>query len=74
MACCRNPRYIPADVPPFWGVYFAVEDADQAVETVTRLGGQIVMPPTDIEPGRFAVVTDPTGAMFNVIALRQGLA
>jgi hypothetical protein len=23
----------------------------------------------DIEPGRFAVVADPTGAAFNVIAL-----
>ena len=29
------------------------------------------MPPMDIEPGRFAVVTDPTGATFNVMALRQ---
>jgi predicted enzyme related to lactoylglutathione lyase len=66
-----KPPTIPAEVPPFWGVYFAVEDADKAAETVTRLGGRILMPPMDIEPGRFAVVTDPAGAVFNVMALRQ---
>ena len=27
----------------------------------------------DIEPGRFAVVADPTGAMFNVIAIKPGV-
>ena len=36
---------------------------------VADLGGSVVMPPTDIEPGRFATVTDPFGAVFNVIAL-----
>jgi uncharacterized protein len=66
-----KPDTIPAEVPAFWGVYFVVADADQAVEDVLRLGGKIVMPATDIEPGRFAVVSDPTGAMFNVMALRE---
>jgi len=64
-----KPDTMPAEVPAHWAVYFAVEDTDKAVEDVVRLGGQIVMPPMDIEPGRFAVVTDPTGAMFNVMAL-----
>jgi predicted enzyme related to lactoylglutathione lyase len=66
-----KPPTIPAEVPAFWGVYFAVEDCDRAVEEVTRLGGRTLMPPMDIEPGRFAVVTDPAGAAFNVMALRQ---
>jgi predicted enzyme related to lactoylglutathione lyase len=66
-----KPPTVPADVPAYWGVYFAVADADQAAETVTRLGGRVVMPPMDIEPGRFAVVTDPAGALFNVMALRH---
>jgi predicted enzyme related to lactoylglutathione lyase len=30
--------------------------------------------PMDIEPGRFAVVSDPTGAVFAVIALKPELA
>ncbi len=29
-----------------------------------------MMPAMDIEPGRFAVVADPFGAVFNVIALK----
>jgi hypothetical protein len=62
---------MPEEVPAFWGVYFAVEDADKAVESVVRLGGQIVMPAMDIEPGRFAVVSDPAGAVFNVLAMRE---
>jgi predicted enzyme related to lactoylglutathione lyase len=65
-----KPEAMPAEVPAFWGVYFTVVDTDATVEQVVRLGGQIVQPATDIEPGRFAVVTDPTGAMFNVMALR----
>jgi predicted enzyme related to lactoylglutathione lyase len=28
------------------------------------------MPPMDIEPGRFAIAIDPTGAMFSVIATK----
>lgn len=58
-----------AEVPVHWGVYFAVADADLAVARVAELGGTVLMPPTDIEPGRFAVVADPAGAAFNVIAL-----
>jgi predicted enzyme related to lactoylglutathione lyase len=66
-----KPPMIPAEVPPFWGVYFMVADTDQTVARVTELGGSVIVPPTDIEPGRFAVVADPTGAAFNVMAMRQ---
>jgi len=65
-----KPPMIPAEVPPFWGVYFAVDDTDATVARITELGGTIMMPPTDIEPGRFAVAFDPTGAGFNVIAMK----
>jgi predicted enzyme related to lactoylglutathione lyase len=64
-----KPPMMPAEVPPHWGVYFAVADTDTAVARVAELGGAVMMPPMDIEPGRFAVVADPTGAVFNVIAL-----
>lgn len=65
----QKPPMLPAEVPPFWAVYFAVADTDAAVARVADLGGSVVMPPTDIEPGRFATVTDPFGAAFSVIAL-----
>lgn len=70
----QKPPMMPAEVPPHWAVYFAVADADAAAARVEQLGGTVVMPPMDIEPGRFAVVTDPSGAVFNVIALKPELA
>jgi uncharacterized protein len=65
---------MPAEMPPFWGVYFAVEDADATAAAAEKLGGTVHMPPMDIEPGRFAVLGDPVGAVFNVLALKPGLA
>jgi predicted enzyme related to lactoylglutathione lyase len=66
----QKPPTLPAEVPPHWAVYFAVTDTDAAVARVAELGGSVLMPPLDIEPGRFAVVADPYGAPFNVIALK----
>jgi predicted enzyme related to lactoylglutathione lyase len=62
---------MPADMPPNWGVYFAVPDTDAAVEKIKKLGGSVLVPPTDIEPGRFAVVMDDQGAPFNVITMKS---
>ncbi len=68
-----RPPGLPAEAPNYWGVYFSVNDTDKAVERINDLGGASVMPPMDIEPGRFAVVADPAGAMFNVIKLSNPL-
>jgi predicted enzyme related to lactoylglutathione lyase len=59
----------PPQVPPHWNVYFAVTDCDATVAKATSLGGSVMNPPTDIPPGRFAVVADPHGAAFAVIKL-----
>lgn len=64
-----KPPDMPAEVPPYWGVYFSVVDTDATVDRVKSLGGALYMGPADIEPGRFAVVADPDGAVFNVITL-----
>ena len=66
----EKPPQMPAEVPSHWVVYFNVTDTDDAVARVAELGGAVIMPPMDIEPGRFAVVADPTGATFNVIAIK----
>ena len=58
---------MPADMPPNWGVYFAVADIEGTVEKVKELGGALFMGPMDIEPGRFAVLADNVGAVFNAI-------
>ena len=64
----------PADMPNHWMVYFAVENCDTAAARVEELGGSVVVPPTDVPPGKFAVVKDPQGAVFSVIALHPTAA
>lgn len=61
----------PADLPSHWMVYFAVADTDDTVARATELGGAVSVPPNDIPQGRFAVLNDPQGATFTVIALKN---
>jgi uncharacterized protein len=56
-------------MPSVWGIYFAVDDTDKTVELAQANGGSLIQGPMDIEPGRFAVLADPTGAMFSVIKM-----
>ncbi len=60
---------MPAEMPPLWGVYFAVADVDASVAKAQELGGALFMGPMDIEPGRFAVLADDQGVMFNLITM-----
>jgi predicted enzyme related to lactoylglutathione lyase len=60
----------PAEVPANWLVYFTVADCDQAVATAQQAGGGVAMAAMDISIGRIAVLTDPNGAVFAVIALK----
>lgn len=62
-----KPPMMPAEVPSNWAVYFAVDDTDAVAAKVTELGGNVIMGPMDIQPGRFAVVSDSTGAAFNIL-------
>ncbi len=58
----------PANTPPYWSVYFQVADTDATLARVTELGGNIVSPAADTPAGRLAVVSDPQGGVFLVIA------
>jgi predicted enzyme related to lactoylglutathione lyase len=60
---------VPAEMPSFWLVYFAVEDTDAACDYVTKNGGDVAREPVDSPYGRFAPVRDPWGAHFGVIRL-----
>jgi len=60
------PAEVPAEVPAYWLVYFAVDDCDAAVAQVRQLGGELRMGPVDLPVCRFAVVSDPEGAVFAV--------
>jgi uncharacterized protein len=61
------PTDVPAQVPPHWRVYFAVDDADANVEKAVALGGSVVRPAMDMPYGRHADLADPQGAMFSII-------
>ncbi len=63
------PDMVPAEVPAHWLVYFGVDDTDASAAKAAELGGTTFVPPTDIPPGRFAVLADPDGAAFAVIKM-----
>lgn len=55
-------------MPEFWMVYFAVDDCDATAAKLTALGGTVHRAPEDIPgTGRFAIVTDPQGAVFGLM-------
>ncbi len=59
-------------VPPHWMIYFSVKDCDKSAAKGKKLGGNVMVPPTDIPGiGRFAQIADPQGALFSVIALAE---
>jgi uncharacterized protein len=58
---------VDAHVPPHWMLYVKVESADASAAKAVKLGGQQVVPPTDIpNVGRFATLQDPTGAIISI--------
>jgi predicted enzyme related to lactoylglutathione lyase len=59
----------PAELPPHWMVYFAVEGADATAARASELGGGTAVAPFDTPAGRIAVLNDPLGAVFSVIEL-----
>ncbi|MGI9611286.1 MAG: VOC family protein [Acidimicrobiales bacterium] len=64
----KTPANLPAsDAPDTWSVYFNVGDCDATAKLTTENGGQAILPPTDTPMGRFAVLADPQGAVFQIM-------
>lgn len=56
--------------PPHFLTYVAVDDVDENAKLAEQLGGTIIRSPMDIpNTGRFAVIADPTGAMFAIFKM-----
>lgn len=56
-------------IPPHWMPYVRVEDADAAAAAAVEAGGQVCQAAFDVPTvGRIAVLQDPAGAVFAVIA------
>jgi predicted enzyme related to lactoylglutathione lyase len=61
------PKQMPPQVPSYWMPYFQVADCDSSVAKAKGLGAKPMVGPQDIPgTGRFAILTDPQGAMFAV--------
>jgi predicted enzyme related to lactoylglutathione lyase len=43
----QSPDISARGVPPTWNTCLAVDDADAATEAVERVGGQVLMPPSE---------------------------
>jgi predicted enzyme related to lactoylglutathione lyase len=57
-------------VPPHLLAYLRVGNCDKTVAKAAAIGAKNLVPPMDIpKVGRFAVIQDPQGAVFTVIAL-----
>ena len=61
----------PPNVPSHWLVYFTVANTDDTLKKAQELGAKVMTPAMDIPQGRMAVLTDPQGAAFAIIALSQ---
>jgi predicted enzyme related to lactoylglutathione lyase len=54
-------------IPPYWGIYIAVDSADTSASKAPEIGGKLIEGPFDVmEAGRMAVLQDPVGAVFSV--------
>jgi uncharacterized protein len=63
-----SSNFLPEGVPAHWAVYLRVADTDAAAKTTQELGGSLLMPAEDTPYGRIAMVADPTGAQFRLVA------
>lgn len=61
-------REWPDDLPPHWMIYFAVRDCDESARVARGLGGRIVRTPTTFPMGRYAILEDPQGGIFSILA------
>jgi predicted enzyme related to lactoylglutathione lyase len=65
-----NPM-VPAQVPSYWSVYFAVDDVDKAFQKAIAGGGKEMLEPADYPGGRFAILSDPQGAVFGLMKMER---
>jgi predicted enzyme related to lactoylglutathione lyase len=55
-------------LPPHWGIYFEVADADATTARAQELGARVLSPVTPTPQGPMASFLDPQGGAFSIIA------
>ena len=69
LGALEMPAMVPAQVPSYWLVYFASGDITEDTARAQRLGANVLVPPTDMPDGRFAILSDPQGAAFGLLEM-----
>jgi predicted enzyme related to lactoylglutathione lyase len=66
-AYTMRPEERQQGIPPHWGSYVAVKNAEESAKRAQELGGKVLAPAFDVmDAGRMAIIQDPTGATFAV--------
>jgi predicted enzyme related to lactoylglutathione lyase len=61
------------DQPTYWLVSLGTDDVDKATAKATELGATVIVEPADIPgTGRFAILSDPQGAVFGMLTYSDG--
>lgn len=61
------PQERSMGIPPYWGLYICVENADASAKAIAGAGGTVLAEPFDVsDVGRMAIAQDPTGASFKI--------
>jgi predicted enzyme related to lactoylglutathione lyase len=61
-----------AGAPPSWLAYSTTPDVDKLAERAGKMGGKVIVPPTDIpNVGRFSIVQDPQGGVLGALTSAQ---
>jgi hypothetical protein len=60
---------IPAEVPSYWMVYFAVDDVATTHDAAVAAGATSMMGATEFSGGTFAVLADPQGGTFGLLTM-----
>ncbi|HWE55190.1 MAG TPA: VOC family protein [Acidimicrobiales bacterium] len=58
--------WLPPGVGGEWSVYWAVDDVDETLALIDKLGGSLVHGPESTPYGRLACAADPCGAQFKL--------
>ncbi|WP_212845339.1 VOC family protein [Catellatospora sp. IY07-71] len=67
-----DERY-PAGTPAHWRITFEVADCAATVARCTELGGTVLAGPLELAVGDYALLADPQGGTFGVIALSDAI-
>lgn len=62
-----TPDHLPDEVPDSWSTYFTTTDCAATTARAVELGGDVLLTPTATPAGLFAVLTDPEGAVFQIM-------